>query len=84
MIFCNPYAPLPKKLQLNNSYLLITEEKMPDIDLSCLEDTYDAYILLIVSKYDSNKISSEFITILEQRFGEKMFTLLKRVSKINT
>lgn len=82
MIFCD-HNGLSKTFSQNNSHLLITEDKMPDIDLSCLEDTHEVYILLIVSKYKSNINSPKLAIILKQRFDDRMFILLKKVSHHN-
>lgn len=82
VIFCNPDTPLLNQLSMNNSYLLIAEGRVPDNDLSCLEYTHDVYIVTIASQNDFNQVPVEFMTILEQIFDRKMFTLLKKVSRI--
>lgn len=59
----------------NDSYFLIAEEKISDIEVLSLENVF---VLLIVPKVDAD-ISIDFTTILMQSFDEKVFVLLKKV-----
>lgn len=78
VVFCDS-QDLSAKRSTQDSYFLIAEKSIPNINMSSMENLF---ILLIVTDNNAN-ISSQFVSITKQSFAEKLFILLKKVSTLS-